>query len=49
MDEGLLALLHDDGEMSDDEFLVLHGAGHGRSLHNGLPYWKYERSHFEAM
>ena len=35
--------------MNDDGFLVLHGAGHGRSLHNGLPYWKYERFHFEAM
>ena len=37
MAEGLLALLHCDGEMNNDELLVLHGAGHGRSLHNWTP------------
>ena len=49
MDEDLLALLCDDGEMNDDEFLVLHGARNRQSLHNGLPYWKCERFNLEAM
>ena len=49
MDENLRHLLYDDDELSDDEFLILQDAGHGKGLHNGLPYWKYEKFNLEAM
>ena len=49
MDEDLCNLLYDDEELSDDEFLILQVAGHGKGLHNGLPYWKYEKFNLEAM
>ncbi|XP_065065311.1 uncharacterized protein LOC135691389 [Rhopilema esculentum] len=49
MEEEMLALMHDDGEIDDDEFLVFHEANRHGNLHVGLPYWKYERFNLDGM
>ena len=49
MDENLLALMYDDGEIDGEEFLVLHQANPRKNVHNGLPYWKYEMFNLEAI
>ena len=49
MDENLLDLMYDDGEIGNEEFLVLHQANPRKNVHNGLPYWKCEGFNLEAM
>ena len=36
----MLVLMHDDGEIDDDEFFILYEAHRCRNIHVGLPYWK---------
>ena len=45
----MLILMHEDGETDEDEFLILHGAHQCRTLHGGLPYWKYDRFTLENL
>ena len=49
MDENLLALMYDDGEIDDEEFLVLHQANPRKNVQYQVPYQKYERFNLEAM
>ena len=48
MDNEMLSLMHEDGEI-DDKFLILHDAHQRRTLHGGLPYWKYDRFTLENL
>ena len=45
----MLVLLHEDGEINEDEVLILNHANQRRNLHKGLPYWKYDRFNVENM
>ena len=45
----MLILLHDDGEIDDEEYLVLFEANRRKNLHGGLPYYKYEAFNLEDM
>lgn len=45
----MLVLMHDDGEIDEEEFLILHQANQHRNLHVGLPYWKYDRFNLNAL
>ena len=45
----MLVLMYEDGEIDEDEFLILHGAHKRRTLHGGLPYWKYDRFNLENL
>ena len=49
MDDEMLILLHDDGEIDDEEYLVLFEANRHRNLHGGLPYYKYEPFNLDDM
>ena len=49
MEDEFLVLLHDDGEIDDEEFFILHEANRHRNLHGGLPYYKYERFNLEGL
>ena len=45
----MLVLMHEDGEIDEDEFLILNHANQRRNLHGGLPYLKYDRFNLENM
>ena len=49
MEDEFLILMHDDGEIDDEEFLILHEANRHRNLHGGLPYYKYERFSLQEL
>ena len=40
--DGILYLLHDHGDIDDEELLLLVG-DRQHNLHTGLPYFKYDR------
>ena len=46
--DDFLYLLHDAGDIDDEELLLLVG-NHSRNLHVGLPYFKYERFNIFEM
>ena len=49
MNDEFLILMHDDGEINEEEFFILHEANCHRSLHGGLPYYKYGRFNSEEL
>ena len=49
MEHVFFILVHNDGGIDDDKFLILHYANRRRNLHGGLPYYRYERFHFEQL
>ena len=49
MEDEFLVLMHDDGEIYDEEFFILHEANRHRNLHGGLPYYKYGRFNLEEL
>ena len=49
MEDECLILMHDDGEIDDEECLILHEATCHRNLHRGLPYYKYERFSLQEL
>ena len=49
MEDEFLVLMHDDGEIDDEEFFILHEANCHRNLHGGLPYYKYGRFNLEEL
>ena len=49
MEDDFLVLMHDDGEIDDEEFFILHEAKSHRNLHGGLPYYKYGRFNLEVL
>ena len=49
MEDDFLILMHDDGEIDDEEVLILHEANRHRNLHGGLPYYKYERFSLQEL
>ena len=49
MEDARLVLMHNDGEIGDDEFLVLYEANHCRNLHVELSYWQYDRFGLAAI
>ena len=49
MDGAVLVLMHNDGEIDDEEFFILHEANRHRYLHGGLPYYKHERFSLEGL
>ena len=49
MEDEFLILVHDDGEIDDEEFFILYEANRHRDLHGGLPYYKHERFKLEEL
>ena len=45
----MLVLMHDDGEIEEEDFLILYDVNRRRNLHGGLPYYKYERFDLENL
>ena len=45
MEDEFLILMHDDGEIDDEEVFILHEANRHWNLHGGLSYYKY--GHFD--
>ena len=49
MEDEFLILMHDDGEIDDEECLILHEANRHRNLNGGLPYFTYERFSLQEL
>ena len=49
MEDEFHILMHDDGEIDDEEFFILHEANRLSNLHVGLLYYKYGRFNLEEL